>query len=912
MYPCQHCTEAFSSHAHLMRHVHTCHPETLVKPVLLGTKRKLVELSSDEEDYFNSQGGGDELCNQAMDAFEMVEPPSWALYPGMPQEQFRTATQQLGGNPLFDFEVNSVAKRSWLNNAENALYNTTLRQLRDPEEGDDIGVAPANAMETAVRKHLERLHAKDKDKVFLSITANGFEHAYQTVTFEVGPFLKGDEVIEEQMRKLAGKLNSNESFSPNQGFQLDITLIRPQSQGSGRHGKRLNPGHLGYELSRQTKNSIIRIKNENVDELCCARAIVTMQARSEWKVAEKRRKEEAKDAPDQTLLETLHREEKLANNKFKNIRQDRDEQKRLAKYLHKMAGVPEGPCGLPELQKFQTYLYTLSPPYQLKVFCDIVKKPVFTGSQKVDEDHILVLIKSPHHYDGCSSLPGFFNRGYWCHDCNKAFNSKDGAHHSCEGRVCKACQSKPCPDKQVSKKPQVECPDCHGLFYGPCCFQEHKTKKICESFKHCKNCSAEYRVIKGKPPHRCGFAKCQNCKQFVNIQEHQCYIQPEIDDDSEEIEELVLDPTEELDEAFAEGKKKLPPLFVYADIEAMTVQVEGERQFVPNLLCYQTSEEDQIHSLWGNNICMQFINTLKKLAQVSDGEKKCERPVIVIFHNLKGFDGTLLINTLYEHAHEVKNQFAIGAKVLCFQSGPLTFKDSLCFLNMPLAAFPDTFGLTEMKKGYFPHAFNTPENQNYRGRLPDKDYYDPEKMMEKEKEKFEVWYAEQEAKNEVFDLRKELESYCQSDVALLKAGCDAFVERFCEEADFNPFEKCMTIASACNKYWRRSIVPGSPASRIAVRPLRGWHGAQTNQSVKALQWLYYQESLIPKEGACADRIKHVKNGGEQKVWANNRCYSVDGYDAVTRRIYEFHGCLWHGCPDCFRGKRDMKRRIMPD
>jgi hypothetical protein len=31
---------------------------------------------------------------------------------------------------------------------------------------------------------------------------------------------------------------------------------------------------------------------------------------------------------------------------------------------------------------------------------------------------------------------------------------------------------------------------------------------------------------------------------------------------------------------------------------------------------------------------------------------------------------------------------------------------------MPLSKFPKTFGLTELHEGYFPHHFNTPENQN--------------------------------------------------------------------------------------------------------------------------------------------------------------------------------------------------------
>ena len=54
--------------------------------------------------------------------------------------------------------------------------------------------------------------------------------------------------------------------------------------------------------------------------------------------------------------------------------------------------------------------------------------------------------------------------------------------------------------------------------------------------------------------------------------------------------------------------------------------------------------------------------------------------------------------------------------------------DSLSFLLAPLSALPKMFGFGVMKKGFFPHAFNTPENQNYVGPHPAREYYDPENM----------------------------------------------------------------------------------------------------------------------------------------------------------------------------------------
>ena len=73
------------------------------------------------------------------------------------------------------------------------------------------------------------------------------------------------------------------------------------------------------------------------------------------------------------------------------------------------------------------------------------------------------------------------------------------------------------------------------------------------------------------------------------------------------------------------------------------------------------------------------------------------------------------MNELYKGMRTVEEQLTVGAKVLSFKSGPLVFKDSLCFLPMPLSSFPATFNLTELKKGFFPHSFNTLDHQDYVG-----------------------------------------------------------------------------------------------------------------------------------------------------------------------------------------------------
>ena len=216
-----------------------------------------------------------------------------------------------------------------------------------------------------------------------------------------------------------------------------------------------------------------------------------------------------------------------------------------------------------------------------------------------------------------------------------------------------------------------------------------------------------------------------------------------------------------------------PPLFVYADFEAMQ---NAEGVFVANLLCYSSSEEEDIHVLHGEDCTLQFLEELDELADVPDSDR--EREVIIVFHNFKGFDSVFIVNELYQQQREVTEQLTVGAKVLSFKSGPLKFIDSLSFLPMPLVAFPRTFNLTEMKKGFFPHLFNLPHHQNYVGRIPDIEFYDPDGMMPEKKEELLQWHADQVLRNVSFNLKQEMIAYCKSDVALLKAGCIKFQQEF--------------------------------------------------------------------------------------------------------------------------------------
>ena len=137
---------------------------------------------------------------------------------------------------------------------------------------------------------------------------------------------------------------------------------------------------------------------------------------------------------------------------------------------------------------------------------------------------------------------------------------------------------------------------------------------------------------------------------------------------------------------------------------------------------------------------------------------------------------------------------------------------------MALEKFPATFNLCELHKGFFPHAFNREENFEYSGEYPPKEDYHPDEMDSKKRDKFLAWHARKVAEQAVFNFQEELLKYCKSDVKLLKEGCLKFVAEFEEIAGLNPLVEAVTIASACNLFWRREKLE---TDLIALEPQGG-------------------------------------------------------------------------------------------
>ena len=140
-----------------------------------------------------------------------------------------------------------------------------------------------------------------------------------------------------------------------------------------------------------------------------------------------------------------------------------------------------------------------------------------------------------------------------------------------------------------------------------------------------------------------------------------------------------------------------PPLHVFFDIEAM----QDTKTHVANVVVAKTEEDSRSFNFTGEHCMADFLEWLDTLTENDT------RDVAVIGHNFKGYDGYFVIDK-YHRKNRIVEKVHNWGKIMQLNFDRIRFIDSLPFFQMPLSAFPKTFGLIELKKGYFPHFFNTP------------------------------------------------------------------------------------------------------------------------------------------------------------------------------------------------------------
>ncbi|GBO07509.1 hypothetical protein AVEN_105708-1 [Araneus ventricosus] len=339
-----------------------------------------------------------------------------------------------------------------------------------------------------------------------------------------------------------------------------------------------------------------------------------------------------------------------------------------ARELHKKAGIPLGPCTFAEVARFEKVL-----DIQIVVISTEERNGVAYRGR--DRSRRINLWLHNGHYDVIKSLKGFFASNHYCERCEKPFENLE--NHRCP-MACHICLRVCCSAKGVPKR----CFDCDRLCQSLECYAAYKALtgnqelSICNRMYQCRKCCSVIRRRDcPKELHVCGSRKCPSCQKFVVLEEHLCCL-PRV------------------------SPKKSSSDIIFFDLE--TGQSSGEH--VVNFAVAQYSDGREM-VFRGYSACKEFCTWL--FSPKHKGHT-------VIAHNMKGFDGQFIVGWMLEQGTS-PSVIPIGSKLMSIRHPSLgiTIIDSMSFLQMSLSKLPNCFGLSELKKGYFPHLFNVRENQNY-------------------------------------------------------------------------------------------------------------------------------------------------------------------------------------------------------
>ena len=507
--------------------------------------------------------------------------------------------------------------------------------------------------------------------------------------------------------------------------------------------------------------------------------------------------------------------------------------------------------------------------YQISVFsADRDTLPVYYDVEKGKNKNVKFINILYHelHFNTILSIKRFYNTGYFCDYCKKKFSNL-GAH-KCQF-TCKACNRFKCYNEDENDDDSESFKSCNACKIecnNQTCYDMH-IQQFCFKKLICNTCQTIM-----KKPHICLNEKwCENCKQSVEIN-HKCFIKT-------------------ADQIKGKKREKKFNGFIFFDFECYKHAITGEH--IVNLAMAQRICKSCLDL---DTLC-DFCNTKIIHNNIGDFVDWMLDPInsnfSFIAHNSKAYDSYMIINEFQKRVVPCDTKIVTnvnGTKILYLKFRDIEIKDSSLFIPMRLDQFSKAFGIKELKKGFFPHEFNLPQNENYIGPYPDKSFYGYQFMSLEKKKEFDVFY--ESVKNKTFNFQQEFHDYCWSDVQLLTQGCIIFsrlnrgdTKRNDSDEGICPFQVKTTLASFCNfLYIRNFMTPNT----LPLLPAYGYN-PKANMSRECELWIKY---LSYRDNI---QIRHAKNGGERQI---DR-YFVDGFCETNKTIYEFNGCIFHGCPHCF-------------
>ena len=771
--------------------------------------------------------------------------------------------------------------------------------------------------------------------------------------------LKGEDVLD----RFSKVLNSNESIKADESFEVRTGIMRLR-KGAGKGKNRV---HLFPHLNQTRESSILNKKSIvsadcNDDYLCAAKSLVICKAKlhENWRtyknlIKGKSKKSKKCNSPNSLLGRAIN--------------------------LQRKAGLPmDRKVTISQLANFEK---VLNCKIIVITFGNGIDPEVVQCSEKIS-DEILFLYLADEHYHAIVSYKSLFRKKEICINCLE-IHPIQSKEHLCETKKCYVCNKTDC----LSDGRRVFCSDCNFSCNSQICYDFHKTssqksKSICEKRKKCLNCQKIVNISEQEfDDHKCFTYKCSSCKKHVPYS-HLCYLrrrEPKLSTARQVYYDIETTACQSIE--CQEGYVSKKSLRKYCkDCEKDSTCLNCLRcencqspecgkpthkcvMVVAHLSC-SYCEDEELTPQSNCKHCGDVCKTCKSLRNSGCEKVECGKREIVfkgvnslsdfgkwsltkynkdrvfIAHNASRFDTLFILNYCLEEA-KIKPQVIFNAgklvKLVVGEGLNIVFIDSMNFMNMALKKLPQAMGIRyegregeDMTKGFFPHHFNTLNNQNYVGSWPRIENYDLKSFSKQEREDFNNWYMLQV--NKTFNLQEEMLKYCRTDVTILRLACVKFRRLFMEITkitDINdditsivdPFAHS-TLAATCMQVFRANfiqekhiieladgqtcdaiykggkwfsengeIIPDNEiieqdfiSSNITQIPPSGY-GYRVNASLKSIAWLEYESK---KNGTF---ICHSRNTGEKKINVGSKEIFVDGYEEETQIIYLFHGCFFH-------------------
>jgi len=155
--------------------------------------------------------------------------------------------------------------------------------------------------------------------------------------------------------------------------------------------------------------------------------------------------------------------------------------------------------------------------------------------------------------------------------------------------------------------------------------------------------------------------KCHNCGEVTDVN-HDCYIQPIKEDKEQNHADLRV--IEEDSKAYEDSDSeeqgsrpsKLKPLLCFVDLEC---SLNEEKVFEVHRVGWAYEDDDTFLEADTVEHFLEYANSKTVVGE--------ERQVVVVAHNMRGFDGIFIQGTLYEQGCSLEKILSQGAKMLSFE-----------------------------------------------------------------------------------------------------------------------------------------------------------------------------------------------------------------------------------------------------